>query len=408
MIRRRLPFAAAAAALMLGALAACSSGGGGNSASGNSPIVACGDLALAGPYAQIGETDNWGATAYFKHIDATGGILGHKVNYVSFNNQSNAAQSELIAKKCIQQYHANVIIGPESGADTESALPIAIANHTILISLSSGWQTNGYPASELNSWGFPGFYDVFYQDQFASVQNLIVPRHYTRVALIEDNCGSVCLANQATVQALAKQYGFQLVSTQIDQVGATDVTPQVLALLAAKPQIILFGLVPGTDSITAIRAIRAQNPTIPISECSACELPSFIAAAGGASVMKNIYVLGSMSNWLEKAQQGTSAQEKATAAGLQAYMAGMKAAGLGAEDQIDNSQEGWDAGLEITWAIQQAGNLDESTIMQKLQHLNINTLGIVWNRDPSNYENISQVLAAMEIINPDGTAALYK
>ena len=408
MIRRRIPLAAAAAALMLGALAACSSGGGGNSASSSSPIVACGDLALAGPYAQIGETDNWGATAYFKHVNATGGILGHKVNYVSFNNQSNAAQSELIARKCIQQYHANVIIGPESGADTESALPIAIANHTILISLSSGWQTNGYPANELNSWGFPGFYDVFYQDQFASVQNLIVPRHYTRVALLEDNCGSVCLANQGRVQALAKQYGFQLVSTQIDQVGATDVTPQVLALLAAKPQIILFGLVPGTDSITAIRAIRAQNPTIPISECSACELPSFIAAAGGASVMKNIYVLGSMSNWLEKAQQGTSAQEKATAAGLQAYMAGMKAAGLGAEDQIDNSQEGWDAGLEITWAIQQAGNQDESTIMQKLQHLNINTLGIVWNRDPSNYENISQVLAAMEIINPDGTAALYK
>jgi ABC-type branched-subunit amino acid transport system substrate-binding protein len=411
MIRRRTPFkiaAAIATALLTGGLAACGGGGGGNSASSNSPIVVCGDFALAGPYAQIGETDNWGATAYFKHVNATGGILGHKVNYMTFNNQSNAAQSELIAKKCVQTEHAQFILGPESGADTESALPIAIANKTILISLSSGWQTNGYPASELNSWGFPGFYDVFYQDQYDSVQNLIVPRHYTRVALLEDNCGSVCLSNQATVQALAKQYGFQLVSTQIDQVGATDVTPQVLAMLAAKPQIILFGLVPGTDSITAIRAIRAQNPNIPISECSACELPSFIAAAGGASVMKNIYVLGSMSQWLTKAEQGTSAQAKATAAGLQEYMAGMKAAGLGQEDQIDNSQEGWDAGLEIDWAIKQAGNLDESTVMQKLQHLNINTLGIVWDRTPSNYENISQVLAAMETINPDGSASLYK
>ncbi|HEX6487247.1 MAG TPA: ABC transporter substrate-binding protein [Candidatus Dormibacteraeota bacterium] len=411
MSRRRFPFAAltaaAAAVLMVGGIAACSSGGG-NSASSNSPIVACGDLALAGPYAQIGETDNWGAQAYFKYVDAHGGILGHKVNYVTLNNQSNAAQSELDARKCIQTYHAQFIIGPESGADTESALPIAIANHTILISLSSGWQTNGYPSSELNSWGFPGFYDVFYQDQYDSVQNLIVPRHYTRVALLEDNCGSVCLANQGTVQQLASKFGFQLVSTQIDQVGATDVTPQVLALLAAKPQIILFGLVPGTDSITAIRAIRAQNPTIPISECSACELPSFIAAAGGASVMKNIYVLGSMSQWLVKAQQGTSDQAKATAAGLEQYIAGMKAAGLGAEDQIDNSQEGWDAGLEVNWAIQQAGNLDESTIMQKLQHLDINTLGIVWNRNPSNYENISQVLAAMETINPDGSATLFK
>ena len=222
-----------------------------------------------------------GRQAYFKHVNAhrrhprPQGQLHHAEQPV----QRRAVRAD--AKKCIQTYHAQFIIGPESGADTESALPIAIANKTILISLSSGWQTNGYPASELNSYGFPGFYDVFAEDQIASVQNLIVPRHYTRVALLEDNCGSVCLANQATVQALAEQYGFQLVSTQIDQVGATDVTPQVLAMLAAKPQIILFGLVPGTDSITAIRAIRAQDPTIPISECSGCELPSFVSAAGG-------------------------------------------------------------------------------------------------------------------------------
>jgi ABC-type branched-subunit amino acid transport system substrate-binding protein len=410
MSRRRSPFkvaAAAAAILLAGVLAACSSGGG-NAASGNAAIVACGDLALAGPYAQIGETDNWGAQAYFKHVNATGGILGHKVNYITLNNQSNAAQSELDAQKCVETYHAQFIIGPESGADTESALPIAIAHKTILISLSSGWQTNGYPTSELTSWGFPGFYDVFAEDQIASVQNLIAPRHYTRVALLEDNCGSVCLANQSTVQNLAKQYGFQLVSTQIDQVGATDVTPQVLAMLAAKPQIILFGLVPGTDSITAIRAIRAQDPTIPISECSACELPSFISAAGGASVMKDIYVLGSMQDWLTAAEQGTSAQEQATAAGLKAYIAGMQAAGLGNDNAIDNSQEGWDAGLEIDWAIQQAGNLNETTIMQKLQHLDINTLGIIWDRTPSNYESYSAVDAAMEIINPNGSASLYK
>ncbi len=411
MIRRRTRYTVAAAAvtfLLAGLLAACGGGGGGSAASSNSTIVACGDLALAGPYAQIGETDNWGAEAYFKHVNATGGILGHKVDYITLNNQSNAADSELDARKCIDTYHAQFIIGPESGADTESALPIAIANKTILISLSSGWQTNGYPTSELTSWGFPGFYDVFYQDDYDSVVDLIAPRHYTRVALLEDNCGSVCLANQGTMQTLAKQYGFQLVSTQIDQVGQTDVTPEVLAMLAAHPQIIIFGLVPGTDSITAIRAIRAEDPTIPISECSACELPSFISAAGGASVMKNIYVLGSMEDWLTAAEQSTSAQEEATATGLKAYIAGMQAAGLGNANAIDNSQEGWDAGLEIDWAIQQAGGLNETTIMQKLQHLDINTLGIIWNRNPSNYEDISAVDAAMEIINANGTASLYK
>ena len=46
--------------------------------------------------------------------------------------------------------------------------------------------------------------------------------------------------------------------------------------------------------------------------------------------------------------------------------------------------------------------------MHKLQHLDINTLGIVWARTPSNYENISEVLAAMETISPNGTPTLYK
>jgi ABC-type branched-subunit amino acid transport system substrate-binding protein len=397
------------AALLLataGLVAACGSSSK-NVASSGGPITVCGDLALSGPYAQIGQTDNWGAEAYFKYINAHGGVAGHKVKYTVVDNQSQPAQSALIAQKCIRQDKASFIVGPESGADTEAALPIAIANKTILISLSSGWQSNGYKSSEETSYGFPGFYDVFAQDQLASVQNVIVPQHMTRVALIEDACGPVCTSNQATVQQLAAKYHFKLVSTQIVPLDATDITPQVLALLNAKPQIILFGLVPGPPSITAIRAIRQQSPTIPISECSACELPSFISAAGGATNMQHIYVLGSMQNWLTNAQKGSSAVDKATAAGLQQYFAGMKLAGFTSENQIDNSQEGWDAGLEINWAVNKAGKLDESSIESALQHLNINTLGIVWSRTPQNYENISDVDAAMEIIKPDGTPALY-
>src|SRR6201996_3635813 len=98
MIRRRVTFkvaAAAGAALLAGAVAACSGGGGGGGGGGttaasSTPIVACGVEALAGPYAQIGESDNWGAEAYFKHINATGGILRHKAHYITPHDQSDA------------------------------------------------------------------------------------------------------------------------------------------------------------------------------------------------------------------------------------------------------------------------------------------------------------------------------
>jgi ABC-type branched-subunit amino acid transport system substrate-binding protein len=393
----------AAAALLL---AACGGSSNQVAASKNSPINVCGDLALSGAYSQLGQTNNWGHEAYFKWVNAHGGLKGHQIHYTVIDNQSQPAQAALIAQKCIKQKHAAFIVGPESGADAEAAMPIAIANKTIMITESSGWKTNGY--KDLTSYGFPGFYDVFYNDQLASVKNVIVPQHMTRVALIDNQCGPVCTVNQQTVQQLAKQYHFKLVATQTVPLTATNITPQVLSLLQAKPQIILLGLVPGPPSITAIRAIRAQDPNIPISECSACELPSFISAAGGATNMQHVYVLGSMPTWLQQAKQGNTPLDKATAASISLYMKAMKAAGLDSTNQIVNSQVGFDAGLELGWAVTHSPSLSEEDIYHTLQHLKTNTMGIQWDRTPQNYENITAVDAAMEIIKPNGKAVLYK
>jgi ABC-type branched-subunit amino acid transport system substrate-binding protein len=384
--------------------------GGATSSASASVITVCGDYALSGVYAQIGSEDNDGAIAYFKYIDSKGGILGHQVKYTYTDNQSLASDSALIAKKCVEQDHATWIFGPESGADTESALPIAIANKTILISMSSGWQTNGYPTDELTSYGFPAEQDVFKQDDIDMAQKIIAPRHYTRVALIEDNCGSVCLANKATMEQLAKQYHFDLVTTQIVTLGTTDMTPQVLALLAAKPQVIVFGLVPGTDSITAIKTIRAQNPNIPLGECSQCYLPSFVSAVGGASGMHDVYSLASTNNNYVYAKENaaTNPVAKATAAGFAAYFAGMKVAGFTSSDVVSGSIEGWNGGTEMTWAIDKAGSLDETADLHAMQHLSENALGIDWDRTPQNYEQYKQYYGAMQVISPTGAFSIYK
>ena len=129
-------------------------------ASKGSPINVCGDLALSGAYSQLGQTNNWGLQAYVKWVDAHGGLKGHQVHYNVIDNQSQPAQAALVAQKCIKQDHATFVAGPESGADADAAMPIAIASKTIMVTESSGWQTNGY--KNLTSYGFPGFYDVFY------------------------------------------------------------------------------------------------------------------------------------------------------------------------------------------------------------------------------------------------------
>ena len=95
--------------------------------------------------------------------------------------------------------------------------------------------------------------------------------------------------------------------------------------------------------------MRAQNPTIPISECSGCATSTFVNAVGGATAMQNVYLIGTPENVLS-AIPSTSASAPALA-DTKAYIAAMQAAGLGSANDIAEGGEGWDTGRELAAAI---------------------------------------------------------
>lgn len=167
-------------------------------------------------------------------------------------------------------------------------------------------------------------------------------------------------------------------------------------MVATHPDIIMLGLTPGPDSITAIKAIRAQNPTIPISECSACNTPSFINAVGGPTAMKNVYLIGTISDL-------AGSPDKADVTDVNHYLAAMKAAGLGSANILQEGLEGWDTSEELAAAIKKAGSIDTEAVRKALQHQSLDTLGIHWKRTPSNYGAITHVDTAFDIITPAGT-----
>jgi branched-chain amino acid transport system substrate-binding protein len=393
--------AAAGVALVVGAAAACSSGGGGSSA--NSPLTICEIGATSGPFSQLGVDDELGATAWANMVNKSGGVMGHKVTLVQENDASDPATAAALVRKCVTQVHANYIFGPEETATASAAIPIANQLQTVLLGWQSGWTGQGISNANLASYSFPGIGNVFFADDLATVTQLIAPRHYTRVAVIEDNSPGG-LGNTQYVQSLASKYGYQVVASQLTNPGATDDTPQVLNLLKANPQIIVLGLTPGPDTITFIKAVRAQNPTIPISECSGCATSTFVNAVGGASAMQNVYLIGTPQNVLS-AIPSTSATAAALA-DTKAYIAAMKAAGLSSANDIDEGGEGWDTGRELAAAIESAKSVSTSAVKSALQHQTLVTGGIqcyYWSRTPSNYANITQIDSAVVTVGAGGT-----
>jgi len=395
--------AAAGAILLAGLAAGCSSSGGGSGGSSSGPLTICEIAATSGPFAQLGDNDMLGATAWADMVNKAGGVLGHKITLVPENDASDPATAAALVRKCVTQVHANFIFGPEETATASAAVPIANQLQEVMLGWQSGWAGQGISNANLTSYSFPGIGNVFFADDLATVTQLIAPRHYTRVAVIEDNAPGG-LGNTQYMQSLASQYGYSVVASQITNPGATDDTPQALNLLKANPQIIVLGLIPGPDTITFIKAVRAQNPTIPISECSGCATSTFVNAVGGATAMQNVYMIGTPENVLS-AIPSTSA----TAAGLtdtRNYIAAMKAAGMGSANAIDEGGEGWDTGRELAAAIEAAKSTSASAVKNALQHQTIVTGGIqvyYWQRTPSNYANITQIDSAVVTVGANGT-----
>ncbi|MFZ0080250.1 MAG: ABC transporter substrate-binding protein [Trebonia sp.] len=400
---RVLGSAAAGAVLAAGLAAGCSSGGGSSSAASGTPLTVCEIAATSGPFAQLGDNDELGATAWAAMVNKAGGVLGHKITLVQENDASDPATAAALVRKCVTQVHANFIFGPEETATASAAVPIANQLKEVTLGWQSGWAGQGISAANLTSYAFPGIGNVFFADDLATVSQLIVPRHYTRVAVIEDNAPGG-LGNTQYMQSLASQNGYSVVASQITNPGATDDTPQVLNLLKANPQIIVLGLIPGPDTITFIKAVRAQNPTIPISECSGCATSTFVNAVGGATAMQDVYMIGTPENVLSAIPSNSTSAP--ALADTRAYIAAMKAAGLGSANDISEGGEGWDTGRELTAAIESAKSTSPDAVKNALAHQALVTGGIqayYWQRSPSNYANITQIYSAVVTVGADGS-----
>ncbi len=131
----------------------------------------------------------------------------------------------------------------------------------------------------------------------------------------------------------------------------------------------------------------------------------FVNAVGGPTTMSNIYLIGTPENVL--AAFPSSSANAAGIADTKAYIAAMKAAGLGTATQIDEGGEGWDTGRELADAIDTAKSITSSDVKNALQNQKLTVGGIVmytWTRSPSDYSTMTgSGDSAMVTVGADGS-----
>jgi branched-chain amino acid transport system substrate-binding protein len=270
---RLVSFATLAALALVVGLTGCGKSGG----AGGDNTIPVGEFAsLTGKEAAFGQSSHKGTLLAIEDINAAGGVLGKKINFIYEDNRSTPGESATIVKKLITRDHVVAVLGEVASGRSLEAAPICQANHIPQISPSS---TNP-KVTETGDYIFRVcFIDPFQGKLLAEFAKRSLKAH--KIAIFSDVSApySVGLAENFKEPFVAG--GGEVVSEQKYTGGDKDFKAQLTAIKAANPDAIF---VPGyyTEAGLIVAQARQLGITIPIFGGDGWEAPELIQIAGNA------------------------------------------------------------------------------------------------------------------------------
>jgi branched-chain amino acid transport system substrate-binding protein len=223
-----------------------------NSASAQAPVKIGASLSLTGSYAALGQNQQRGYQLCAKHVNEKGGVLGRKVEFVLYDDQSQGATGVRLYERLITQDKVDAIMGPYSSAITEA---VANVNEKYKMPMVA-------PMASTTSIFRKGRKFIFMVQSAAEVYlegliEMAAKRGLKTVAIINEDT----LFPKATVNGtidLAKKKGLQVVFVEGYPKGNTDFSAILTKVRTANPDV--FGAATYFDDAVAItRQMKELN-----------------------------------------------------------------------------------------------------------------------------------------------------
>jgi branched-chain amino acid transport system substrate-binding protein len=274
------------AALGLGVLAvtvvvsACSSsaspstgsGGGSNSSgsTGNEYVIGA-ELPLSGSVAVLGQDFTAGMNAYVDAINAAGGVNGHKIKVVELDDANTPTQGVEAVNRLLNQYKVTILAGGTNSDVAVAYAPLAAKAKTAAL-LNVPTRQLVEPPLNPYLFGVGGSVTedeapldmIFAKQVLGSVSKPKVAILYHVSASAQN------WANE--IKSAVTQLGWDIVTTQSYQPGATDLSAQAAAIASAKPTIVLAS--PDAAIGLFLKAVLSDGYSGPIVSTESGGIPS--------------------------------------------------------------------------------------------------------------------------------------
>jgi branched-chain amino acid transport system substrate-binding protein len=263
-MRLRIP--AAIAALLLAAGAALA----------QQPIKIGAFLAVTGPAAFLGDPEQKTLELYVEKLNAAGGLLGRKLQLVSYDSAGDAEKARTFAKRLIEQDKVDVIVGGSTTGETMAVVPLVEAAGVPFISLAGAIVI----IEPVKKWVFK----TPHTDRMACERIFLDmrSRKIDKIGLIS-GAGGFDKSMRAECLKVAPTYRIQVVADEAYGAGDTDMTAQLTKIKnAAGVQAVLnAGFGAGPAIVT--KNFRQLGMSVPLYQSHGVASKEFIKLAGDAA-----------------------------------------------------------------------------------------------------------------------------
>ena len=240
------------------------------------PYVVGGIFSISGPASYLGEPERNSMEMVAEAVNAQGGINGHPLKLVIYDDEGDVTKARLHATKLAQDKNCLAVIGPSVTPASMTVLEITQKAKLPLISCAAGVGITA-PAQD-RVWVFK----TAQTDQMAAdrIYQYLQKHNLKQVAILTVS-NTFGVSGKEQLLALAPKYGIQVVAQEVFGEKDTDMTPQLTKLRGTPAQaVICWGIGPAPALVA--KNMKQLGMTIPLIQSHGAASKKFIELAGDA------------------------------------------------------------------------------------------------------------------------------
>jgi branched-chain amino acid transport system substrate-binding protein len=239
------------------------------------PYVIGGIFPLTGALSWLGEYKKKGAELKVELINKAGGINGHPLELISYDDQSSPEQAAKVAQRLISRDKVLAMIGTAS-VPVSGAVASLANRYKIPTMIGSGYEVDPQKDKFI--------FNTAHKTDFACARpfQYFKEKGITKVALLMP-IGSLGELGSTLARKYAPNYGITIVGEEKFDIKAPDVTSQLAKLRTLSPQAV-FSFCTGEPAALVARNMAQMGMNIPVLVSHGNANPGFLKLVSNLSV----------------------------------------------------------------------------------------------------------------------------